>query len=65
MNASPDVCAIGDDGYCVLDLARPKANEKIEEILAEFGARDHLHSRSLTFSGRNGRHIDLEVPARH
>jgi hypothetical protein len=57
--ASPDVAAIGDDSYCVVDLDRPKVRKQIERILEEFGPRDHLVQEFINCLKARGRWIRL------
>lgn len=61
MAASPDVMAIGHDGYCVIDLDRPKASRKITRILETFGPRDHLYYEIIAELRANGRFIDPQT----
>lgn len=58
--ASPDVCAIGDNMYCVIDLDRPHANALIEDILDAFGPRDHLLLDIVACLKARGRFITIE-----
>lgn len=58
--ASPDVYAIGDENYCVIDLDRPEANAKIEAILEEFGPRDHLLLDIVECLRSRGRFVTVE-----
>lgn len=57
--ASPDVAAVGDDMYCVIDLDRPDANKKIEAILDEFGPRDHLLLDIVACLKERGRFVEI------
>jgi hypothetical protein len=65
MEASPDIGAVGHDSYCVIDLARPEADAKIEQILDDFGPRDHLYFEIIDCFRENGRYIDVAAPTRH
>ncbi|CUX72358.1 MULTISPECIES: hypothetical protein [Agrobacterium] len=60
IDASPDIAAIGDDMFCVIDLDRPDANAKIEAILEEFGPRDHLLLDIVACLKNRGRFISLD-----
>lgn len=61
MDASPDIGAIGNVGYCVIDLARPDASAKIDKILDDFGPRDHLYYEIIDCFRENGRVIEIEL----
>lgn len=56
--ASPDVMAVGHDNYCVIDLDRPEANARLEEILDAFGPRDHLFFEIIDDLRSKGRYVD-------
>ncbi len=62
---SPDVMAVGDHSYCVVDLDRPRANKRIEKILAEFGPRDHLFYEIIDCLKERGRVFAWPSDARH
>lgn len=61
MDASPDIGAIGDVGYCVIDLDRPEASAEIDKILDDFGPRDHLYYEIIDCFRDNGRVYELGV----
>jgi hypothetical protein len=65
MDASPDIGAIGDVGYCVIDLKRQEASTKIDRILDDFGPRDHLHYEIIDCFREHGRCIEIVMPIRH
>lgn len=56
---SPEVTAVGDDSYCVIDLDRPEANARIEKILEDFGPRDHLFFEIIDCLKARGRNYTL------
>lgn len=57
--ASPDVSAVGDNMYCVIDLDRPDANDEIEAILEDFGPRDHLLLEIVACLKKRGRFVTI------
>lgn len=65
MDASPDIGAIGDVGYCVIDLKRLEASAKIDRILDDFGPRDHLFYEIIDCFRERGRYIEVAIPVRH
>lgn len=65
MDASPDIGAIGNVGYCVIDLKRPEASAKIDKILDDFGPRDHLYFEIIDCFREHGRCIEVDMPTRH
>ncbi|WP_137136712.1 hypothetical protein [Rhizobium sp. FKY42] len=62
--ASPDVSAIGDVGYCVIDLDGSEAAAKIAQILMDFGPRDHLYQEIIACFKDRGRYITIQEDER-
>ncbi|KWV43846.1 hypothetical protein AS026_19440 [Rhizobium altiplani] len=61
---SPDVAAIGDDSYCVVDLDE-EVNARIQKILNDFGPRDHLFFDIIDRLKAKGRDYVLPENMRH
>jgi hypothetical protein len=52
---SPEVMAVGDDSYVVVAAEDDEANRRIEQILNEFGPRDHLFKEIIAALQERGR----------
>jgi len=57
---SPHVMALGDDSYFVIDLDNPEADQRIEQILEDFGPRDHLRFEIIDCLKAKGREYRSE-----
>jgi hypothetical protein len=57
---SPDVITVGHRSYCVIDLDRPLASARIDEILEEFAPRDHLFNIIVAELWAQGRYLEVD-----
>jgi len=51
--------ALGDHSYFAIDLDRPEASARIEQILDKFGPRDHLFYEIIECLRARGRYVEI------